>query len=42
MNDEVPDYEITTIIMVIGFVFYGNVRVSPPCFFFVTYDTSYF
>jgi len=42
MNDEVPDSEMTRIIMVIDFVLYGNVRGTPPCFFFVTYATSYF
>jgi len=42
MNDEVRDYEMPRIIMVIGFVFYANVRVSAPCFFFVTYATPYF
>jgi len=42
MNDEVPDYEMTRIIMVIVFVFYANVRLSVPCFFFVTYATPYF
>jgi len=42
MNDEVSDYEITRIIMVIDFVFYGNVPVSAPRFFFVTYATPYF
>jgi uncharacterized protein (DUF736 family) len=34
VNDEVPDYEITRIIMVIGIALYGNVRV--------TYATPYF
>ena len=42
MNDEVPDYEITRIIMVIGFVLYGKVRVNAPCFFFVTCAIPYF